>query len=73
MQRRARVVPQFRFGIRDQAIDPAVLGRLRKCKLTFKLKAGMTNQAASDAIDAGFDKFIECLSSAGKKRPTGTG
>lgn len=73
MPRRARAVPQFRFGIRDQVIDPAVLAQVRKCKLTFKLKAGMTNQEASDAIDAGFDKFFKCLGGAAKKRATGTG
>ena len=40
---------------------------LSGCKLVFKLKAGMTNSEAADAIDAGFAKVQSCLKAAARK------
>ena len=34
---------------------------LMACKFVYKLKAGMTNAEAGDAIDAGWNKFTSCL------------
>ena len=39
---------------------------LSKCKFVYKLKAGMTNSEASDAIDAAWDKFATCLNKAAR-------
>jgi hypothetical protein len=38
------------------------------CKFTPCFKAGMTNSEANDAIDAAWDKFVQCWKNRG--RPT---
>jgi hypothetical protein len=40
------------------------LASLPNCKFVYKLRAGMTNSEAADAIDAGFNKFITCINAA---------
>lgn len=67
MPRKVSAAPRIRFVAAGQTIDPQLLARIRTCKLRFHLKAGMTNQEANDAIDAGYQAYFKCLKSIGRK------
>lgn len=41
---------------------------LETCKFTPKLKAGMTNAEANEAIDAAWQRFADCWRNRGKKK-----
>ena len=48
-------------------IDTAMLARFNTCTFRPRLKAGMSNQEAGDAIDAAMQRYIDCLKSKIKK------
>lgn len=42
---------------------------LMACRFTYKLRAGMTNAEAGDAIDTGWETFKKCLQSRAATPP----
>jgi hypothetical protein len=54
----------------NQTLSAALAAGLNTCKLTFHLKAGMTNAEANDAIDAGYQTFFDCLKNKGRDTRT---
>ena len=57
---KVRVIPD------GQKLTPADVTRITACRLVFHLKPGMTNAEANDAIDAGYQKWFDCLRHPGR-------
>lgn len=51
----------IKFVLEGSTLTARAAASLNRCKLTFHLKPGMTNQEANDAIDVGYEKFLNCL------------
>jgi len=49
-------------------VTAADIRYLGTCKFTPKLKEGMTNGEANDAIDAAWERFVDCWKNRGKKK-----
>jgi hypothetical protein len=54
------------IGTGQKGLTPADVSRITACKLVFHLKPGMTNAEANDAIDAGYQKWFDCLKHPGR-------
>jgi len=62
--------PFIKFVAEGSTLKAAMVAQLSQCKLTFHLKAGMTNSEANDAIDAGYQQFFNCLRRGAAAPPT---
>jgi hypothetical protein len=57
---------------KEKITEPKIKA-LMGCKFTYKLKAGMTNAEAAQAIDAGWQRFTGCLRAQANKARTTEG
>ena len=57
----ASQAPHIQFVPEGGRLSSAQVLQLRQCRLVFRLKAGMTNAEANEAIDAGYQAFFDCL------------
>jgi hypothetical protein len=43
-------------------VDAALLARMARCQFRPKLRRGMSQQEAADAIESGLKRYLKCLS-----------